>query len=58
VIAALTAHNLPAIAAMVRAQCPDLHIIIAADDDATGMKAARIAAEQAGASLALPEIYP
>lgn len=58
VIAALSAHNLPTVAAMVRAQCPDLHIIIAADDDATGVKAARIAAEQAGASLALPEIYP
>jgi phage/plasmid primase-like uncharacterized protein len=58
VIAALSAHNLPIIATAIRAQCPDLHIIIAADDDAAGMKAARIAAEQAGASLALPEIYP
>lgn len=58
VIAALSAHNLPAVAAMVRAQCPDLQIIIAADDDAAGMTAARIAADQAGASLAMPEIYP
>ncbi len=56
VIAAMTCHNLPAVAAMVRAQCPDLQIIIAADDDAAGMKAARIAAEQTGATLALPEI--
>lgn len=58
VIAALSAHNLPTVAALVRAKRPDLQIIIAADDDAAGMKAARIAAEQAGASLALPEIYP
>ncbi|MCB2050525.1 MAG: toprim domain-containing protein [Novosphingobium sp.] len=56
VIAALSAYNLPTVAALVRAKCPDLNIIIAADDDAAGMKAARIAAEQVGASLALPEI--
>lgn len=56
VIAALSAHNLPTVAALVRAKCPDLSITIAADDDAAGMKAARIAAEQVGASLALPEI--
>ena len=58
VIAALSAHNLPIVAALVRARCPDLQIIIAADDDAAGMKAARIAAEQAGASLAVPEFHP
>jgi phage/plasmid primase-like uncharacterized protein len=58
VIAALSAHNLPTVAALIRAKCPDLQIIIAADDDAAGMKAARIAAEQTGASIALPEIYP
>lgn len=57
VIAALSAQNLPTVAALVRAECPNLPIIIAADDDAAGMKAARIAAEQAGASLALPEIF-
>jgi phage/plasmid primase-like uncharacterized protein len=57
VIAALSAHNLPTVAAMIRAQNPDLQIIIAADDDAAGMKAARIAAEQVGASLALPETH-
>lgn len=56
VIAALSAHNLPTVAAIVRAKCPDLQIIIAADDDAAGMKGARIAAEQVGASLARPEI--
>jgi len=56
VIAALSAHNLPTVAALVRAKCPDLHITIAADDDAAGMKAAREAAETTGASLALPEI--
>ena len=43
---------------MIRAQLPDLQIVIAADDDAAGMAAARIAAVQTGASLALPEIYP
>jgi phage/plasmid primase-like uncharacterized protein len=58
VIAALSAHNLPAVAAIIRARWPDLQITIAADDDAAGMKAARIAAEQSGASLALPEIQP
>lgn len=57
VIAALSAHNLPTVAALVRAKCPDLHITIAADDDAAGMKAAREAAETTGASLALPEIF-
>lgn len=56
VIAALSAHNLPTVAALVRAKRPDLSIIVAADDDAAGMKAARIAAEQVGVSLALPEI--
>lgn len=57
VIAALSAHNLPTVAALVRAKCPDLSITIAADDDAAGMRAAHIAAEQVGASLALPEIF-
>lgn len=56
VIAALSAHNLPSVAALVRAKHPEITLIIAADDDAAGMKAARIAAEQTGASLALPEI--
>ncbi len=58
VIAALSAHNLPTIAALVRANRPKITLIIAADDDDAGMKAARIAAEQAGASLALPEFHP
>lgn len=56
VIAAMSAHNLPTIAAEVRAKCPDMQIIIAADDDAAGMRAARIAAELVGASLAVPGI--
>jgi phage/plasmid primase-like uncharacterized protein len=58
VIAALSAHNLPTIAALVRAMRPNITLIIAADDDDAGMKAARIAAEQAGASLAVPEFHP
>ena len=58
VIAALSAHNLPTVAALIRAKRADLQIIIAADDDPAGRKAARIAAEQAGACLALPEIQP
>lgn len=57
VIAALSAGNLPAVAAIVRAKRPDLQIIIAADDDAAGVKAAHIAAEQTGALIALPEIH-
>jgi phage/plasmid primase-like uncharacterized protein len=58
VVAAMTAGNLPDVVAAIHAKRPDLTLIIAADDDVAGMKAARIAAEQTGASLALPEIYP
>lgn len=54
VIAALTAGNLPDIAATVRAKRPDLQLIIAADDDEAGMKAARIASQLTGALIALP----
>jgi putative DNA primase/helicase len=56
VIAALSAHNLPTVAAMIRARRPDLRIIIAADDDAAGINAARLAAERSGAVIAVPEI--
>lgn len=55
VIAALSAHNLPTVAALVHAKRPDLQLTIAADDDAAGIRAAREAAEQTGAMLALPE---
>jgi phage/plasmid primase-like uncharacterized protein len=41
---------------MIRARRPDLHLTIAADDDAKGVAAARQAATETGAALALPEI--
>lgn len=53
-IAAMTADNVPTIARMIRARCPDLQLIIAADDDAKGVAAARQAAAETGAALALP----
>jgi len=56
VVAAMTADNLPTIARMIRARRPDLHLTIAADDDAKGVAAARQAATETGAALALPEI--
>ena len=56
VIAAMTAGNLPTVASIVRARWPEIQIIIAADDDAAGMKAARSAAGQTCALLAVPEI--
>lgn len=54
VIAAMTAGNLPDVAAAVRARCADLQIIIAADDDKAGLDAARLASERTGALIALP----
>lgn len=54
VVAAMTAGNLPDIAAAIHAKRPDLQLIIAADDDEAGMKAARIASERTGALIALP----
>ncbi len=54
VIAAMAAHNLPTIARMIHARRPDLHLTIAADDDTTGVAAARQAAADTGAALALP----
>lgn len=54
VIAAMTAGNLPDVAAAIRAKRPDLTIIIAADDDEAGMKAARIASQRTGALIATP----
>ena len=54
VIAALSADNLPTIARTIHARRPDLHLTIAADDDATGVAAARQAAAETGAALALP----
>ena len=54
VIAAMTAGNLPDIAAAVRAKRPALTIIIAADDDKAGVEAARLASQRTGALIALP----
>lgn len=54
VIAAMTAGNLPDVAAAVRAMRPDLELIIAADDDKAGIEAAGIASQRTGALIALP----
>lgn len=54
VIAAMTAGNLPDIAAAVRAKRTDFTLIIAADDDRAGMEAARLASLRTGALIALP----
>lgn len=56
VIAAMTAGNLPEVAILLRAKLPtDTTITIAADDDEAGHKAARLAASQTGARIALPQ---
>ena len=55
VFAAMTSGNLPDVARLVRAKLPDATIIIAADDDEPGRKAASIAANETGALIALPE---
>lgn len=54
VVAAMTAGNLPAVAATIHAKRPDLTLIIAADHDEAGLKAARIASQRTGALIALP----
>jgi len=54
VVAAMTAGNLPDIAAAIHAARPDLTLIIAADDDEAGLKAARAASKHTGALIALP----
>lgn len=56
VVAAMTASNLLAIACMIRERRPQLKLTIAADDDPAGIDAARRAAAETGAALALPEI--
>ncbi|MEN9717508.1 MAG: hypothetical protein RIQ99_386 [Pseudomonadota bacterium] len=56
VVAAMTAGNLPAVATAIHSSRPDLRLVIAADDDAAGMKAAREASQLTGAAVALPEI--
>ena len=58
-IAAFSAKNIPAIARLWNAARPDLHFIICADDDAhlernVGLEAARAAADEIGARLAIP----
>ena len=55
VIAAMTCHNLPDVARLVRAKLPDATLILAADDDEPGRKAASIAANETGALIALPK---
>ncbi len=57
VVAAMTAGNLPAVAAAIHASRPDLRLVIAADDDAAGMKAVREASQLTGAAVALPENF-
>ena len=54
VVAAMTAGNLPDIAEAIHAKRPDLTLIIAADDDAKGHEAARLASLRTGAQIALP----
>jgi putative DNA primase/helicase len=54
VVAAMTAGNLPDVAAAIHARRPGLTLIIAADDDEAGHKAARLAAQRTGAKIALP----
>lgn len=54
VLAALSASNLPAIAQIAHERSPSIPIIIAADDDAVGIKAARDAAALTGARIAVP----
>jgi len=54
VLAAMTADNLPDVAAAIHARRPDLSIIIAADDDSKGHRAARLASLRTGALIALP----
>lgn len=54
VVAAMTAGNLPDIAEAIHAKRPDLTLIIAADDDEPGHRAARLASLRTGALIALP----
>ena len=54
VVAAMTAGNLPDIAEAIHAKRPDLTLIIAADDDEAGHRAARLASLRTGALIALP----
>ena len=58
VVAAMTAGNLPDIAEAIHAKRPDLTLIIAADDDEAGHKAARLASLRTGALIALPGDFP
>ncbi|MDE2303547.1 MAG: toprim domain-containing protein [Sphingomonadales bacterium] len=54
VIAAMSASNLPDVALMAHTKWPDLTLIIAADDDAKGWEAARLASARTGALIAAP----
>ena len=54
IVAAMSKGNLPDIAAAIHAKRPDLSLIIAADDDAPGREAARLASLRTGALIALP----
>ena len=54
VIASVDAGNLPPVAQAARAKFPDREIIIAADNDATGLRFANRAARAIGALLMVP----
>lgn len=56
VVAALSANNLPVVAKAIHLKRPDLTLIIVADDDAAGFKAARAAAAVTGANITLPRV--
>lgn len=56
VVAAMTAGNLPTVAAAIHARRPELHLILAADDDPAGIEAARRAAALTGGTIAFPKV--
>ena len=55
IIAALSASNLPLMAKIARERSPDALLLIAADDDEVGMKAAREASALTGARIVAPK---
>lgn len=54
-VAAIDAGNLPTVARLFRNRFPSAALVIAADNDATGLAAAREAAHSAGASIHAPD---
>jgi putative DNA primase/helicase len=55
VVAAMSAGNLPDVAAAIHARRPEIAIIVACDDDKAGHEAAREASARTGALIALPK---